>query len=74
VKPYTLPAATALTRPQHSGWACVFCHSPLSKGAVNAGRAEGHIGCHDLGIDVYACPVCAFEWGLIDQLPEGALR
>ncbi|WP_234539434.1 hypothetical protein [Streptomyces shenzhenensis] len=74
MKPYTLPDATKLTRAQHSGWACVFCRAPLSKGAVLAGRAEGHLGVHDLSIDVYACPSCALELGLTEQLPEGASR
>ncbi|RPE44183.1 hypothetical protein EDD90_7413 [Streptomyces sp. Ag109_O5-1] len=74
MKPYDLPDATWLTRAQHSGWACVFCRAPLSKGAVKAGRAEGMIGAHDMSIDVYACPSCALQLGLIERLPEGAPR
>lgn len=54
-----LPPATELSRAQHSGWACVFCHARLDKGAVSAGRAKGHIGAHDMSIEVYACPDCA---------------
>lgn len=54
-----LPDATGLTRAQHAGWACVWCAKPLKSGAVLAGRAEGHIGAHDMSVDVYACPDCA---------------
>lgn len=54
-----LPPAARLTRAQHSGWACVFCHTTLGEGAVSAGRAEGHEGAHDLSVEVYACPTCA---------------
>ena len=54
-----LPDAATLSRAQHSGWACVFCHTVLEKAAVSAGRAEGHIGAVDLSVEVYACPNCA---------------
>ncbi|MFF7982264.1 hypothetical protein ACFZDK_24570 [Streptomyces sp. NPDC007901] len=74
LKPSELPDATKLTRAQHSGWACVFCHAGLWKGAVKAGRAVGFIGAHDLSIDVYACAGCAPQLGLTERLPEGAPR
>lgn len=54
-----VPPATELTRAQHSGWACVYCHATLDKGAVSVGRAEGRVGAHDLSVEVYACPCCA---------------
>lgn len=53
------PRAADLTHAQYSGWACAFCRAPLSKGAVSAGRAEGHVGAVDLSVEVYACPSCA---------------
>jgi hypothetical protein len=59
VTPRQLPAATALTRPQYSGWACVWCNERLQSGAVPAGRAEGRVGGHDPSIEVCACPGCA---------------
>ncbi|MFJ5638575.1 hypothetical protein [Streptomyces sp. NPDC093223] len=65
MKASDLPDAARLTARQHSGWACVFCHALLSKGAVLAGRAEGHIGAHDMSIDVYACPRCAALLGIL---------
>lgn len=53
-----LPAVQDLTRAQFDGWACVWCSTPLRSGAVSAGRAEGHLGKHDLSIEVYECPAC----------------
>ncbi|GGN59892.1 hypothetical protein GCM10011579_024470 [Streptomyces albiflavescens] len=53
-----LPSALALTRPQYSGWACVWCGKRLSSGAVSAGIARGSCGAHVLDIEVYACPDC----------------
>jgi hypothetical protein len=68
-----LPNAARLTRGQHSGWNCVLCHARLTRGAVCAGRAEGRIGAHDMGIDVYACPSCATRYGITDR-PGGTPR
>jgi hypothetical protein len=62
-----VPAATELTRAQYSGWACVYCHAPLDKGAVSAGRAEGQVGAVDLGVEVYACSGCAVAFGFSGQ-------
>ncbi|MGR3871002.1 hypothetical protein ACUXZZ_20710 [Streptomyces graminifolii] len=55
-----LPSALDLTRPQFDGWACVWCGVPLMgmAGVTSAGRAEGQIGAHDLGVEVYACAPC----------------
>lgn len=54
-----LPPAAVLTRAQYSGWACVFCRTPLTKGAVSAGRSAGRRGAVDLSVEGYACPHCA---------------
>ncbi|MDQ0992148.1 hypothetical protein [Streptomyces sp. V3I7] len=55
-----LPSALDLTRPQHSGWACVWCgKSLLETGGTSAGIARGSLGAHVLDIEVYACPDCA---------------
>ncbi|MER7967802.1 hypothetical protein ABTX35_02095 [Streptomyces sp. NPDC096080] len=54
-----LPSATALTRAQYDGWACVLCRAPIQTGGVLVGRAVGAIGVHDLSVDVYACGGCA---------------
>lgn len=62
-----IPAATELTRAQYSGWACVFCHTLLDKGAVSVGRAEGSVGAVDLSVEVYACPGCAVSFGFSGQ-------
>lgn len=59
-----LPSALELSRAQFDGWACVFCRRQLGKGAVSAGRAKGHVGAHDLSIEVYACPACAVALGI----------
>ena len=53
-----LPPVQELTRAQFDGWACVWCRTPLWKGATSAGRARGRMGDHVLDIEVYACPVC----------------
>lgn len=53
-----LPPATTLTRAQYSGWACVWCGNSLQNGGVPAGRAQGRIGAHDMGVQVYACRSC----------------
>jgi hypothetical protein len=55
-----LPSALDLTRPQFDGWACVWCGIPLMgmEGVTSAGRAEGRMGAHDMGVEVYACPAC----------------
>ncbi|MET8449334.1 hypothetical protein [Streptomyces sp. NPDC005209] len=49
------PDAATLTRAQHSGWACVWCHASLQNGAIPAGRAVGSIGAHRMDVDVYQC-------------------
>jgi hypothetical protein len=54
----SLPSVHTLTRAQYDGHACVWCGERLWTGAVSAGIARGHIGAHDLSIEVYACPDC----------------
>lgn len=53
-----LPAANALTKAQHDGWACVWCGKKLGRGAASAGITRGRAGAHILDIEVYACPDC----------------
>ncbi|WP_149827677.1 hypothetical protein [Streptomyces tailanensis] len=64
-----LPAATSLTYGQYSGWDCVWCGKRLTTGAVSTGRAQGSSGAHDLSIEVWACPTCAYINGLTDTPP-----
>ncbi|MFJ2007426.1 hypothetical protein [Streptomyces chartreusis] len=53
------PAATSLTRAQHDGYRCCWCHADLTGGARSAGRAKGSIGAYDMSIEVYECgPKC----------------
>jgi len=72
-RPLPLPVVEELTRAQFDGWACVWCGTPLGKGAVSAGRSEGHLGNHDLSIEVYACPPCSIAPAL-RALPPGGRR
>lgn len=52
---WTLPSADELTRPQHQGWACVWCGASLwtAQGGVSVGRAQVTDG---TSIEVYTCP------------------
>lgn len=59
------PPVTSLSRAQISGWACCFCGRDIWAGAVSAGIARGQSGAHDLSVEVYACPDCARERGLV---------
>lgn len=54
-----IPSALDLTRRQWDGLDCVWCGTYMPTGAVTVGRAEGHVGAVDLGIEVYACLLCA---------------
>lgn len=69
-----LPSALELTRPQFDGWACVWCRTPLGKGAVSAGRATGSVGAHSLDIEVYACPSCIIAPKTAPDRRPGAIR
>ncbi len=51
-----LPAVSALSWAQYSGWACTLCGAFLAvTGGISVGRAQGRSGSHDLSVEVYAC-------------------
>lgn len=55
------PPVIGMTWAQSAGWACCFCGKAIRHGAVSAGRAQGHMGAHDLSVEVYACSGCALN-------------
>lgn len=65
------PPVIGLTRAQTAGWACCFCGKAIWHGAVSVGRAQGHMGAHDLSVEVYACSPCARTG---DHTPETDTR
>lgn len=64
-----LPPTSQLTYEQYSGRACCWCARPLTTGAVSAGISRGRHAAHILDTEVYACPACASERGLIPKTP-----
>lgn len=69
-QPPDIPAATDLPNGVYRGWNCVWCETRLLRGAVRAGRADGHLGVHDMSTDVYACGDCAETYGLPLARPQ----
>ncbi|WP_413754779.1 hypothetical protein [Streptomyces sp. MMBL 11-3] len=53
------PPADQLRLEAYSGWACCFCGTKLTTGAVSAGISRGSVGAHVLDVEVWACPGCA---------------
>ncbi|WP_338897415.1 hypothetical protein WBG99_18850 [Streptomyces sp. TG1A-60] len=61
------PPVMGLTWAQTAGWACCFCGEAIRADAVSIGRAQGHMGAHDLSAEVYACSACARPGTLIPE-------